>query len=346
MSAHDHYSWRVKLTQARTHLTTLHGQIATYLTDSHATFRHDYNPELHQIASVLQADYPPPPDIGATVGDVLHNLRSALDNLTWHTVTQANPHPAKPTLVQFPITEDAKTFTKDVPKRLPALNPDTVDVFRSLQPWHWREQAAEVLGRPLDDNWHWHDEALGRLAALSNEDKHRNLHALAIYTDRHWIGTTAGGTVTILAGDPAPWRPGDVVVRWQLASGVPVDVYSPSGDVELGLDDERSEEAMPVLDVLRWIETDVRTTVGRLERDVLNLFSAEDEQRVWALRVAYQQARRAEYEHASQFMSRDPDVAPTPHSPESITARRVLMSKTRDAREAYEAAVLEVYGNY
>lgn len=124
----------------------------------------------------------------------------------------------------------------------------------------------------MRDAWSLESEPLGRLRKLSNDDKHRAIHALALYGGLLWIGAPEGGGVTLLHGDPPPWSPGSVVVRWQLAGGSNVDRYSPNGDVLIGLDPEDAAAERSVVAVMQWLEYGVRMAVGRLEREVLQLF--------------------------------------------------------------------------
>ncbi|HEX3222239.1 MAG TPA: hypothetical protein VHR35_06675, partial [Nocardioides sp.] len=52
--------------------------------------RHEVDPEAGTILVRLQADAWPPAALGATIGDVLHNLRSAPDAVAWE-ACQAPP---------------------------------------------------------------------------------------------------------------------------------------------------------------------------------------------------------------------------------------------------------------
>ena len=338
------FSWRVKFTRASIHLDRLREEVDEYLSDSNATFLHQYDADRHQLSSVLQAEFPPPLSIGATVGDVLHNLRSALDNITWHLVLTYTPTPVKPRLVQFPITYSSKGFEEEVPIRLPGVPTWAVDVFRQLQPWFWPEEARRLLGDDATGEEDVEASPLAQLNRLSNDDKHRAIHALAVYAGLNWIGAPEDGAVSILRGDPPPWRPGDVVVRWQLADGIPVERYSPNGEVAIALDPEDADTDRSVVDRLESLQSDVRFALGRIEREALQLFAAEREEEVRRLQQAFHQAKDAEQELVRRHMSRSPDVSPEPYTAESLAERGRLQAVSLLARKAWEDAARDVYG--
>jgi hypothetical protein len=107
------------------------------------------------VEGEFEVDGQPAPRLGTIVGDVVHNLRSALDVAAWqlaidHDETEAR---RRPHLVQFPLARDVAGFTAH--NALPFFSEDARRVLESLQPY----QRS--------------NEALGWLRELSNSDKHR-----------------------------------------------------------------------------------------------------------------------------------------------------------------------------
>jgi hypothetical protein len=101
-------------------------------------------------------DYPPDELWGPVIGDVIHNLRSALDHLAWE-IAVPSVRTRMPRGVAFPIFfEETKAF-KDVLKR---LRSEFHALIESAQPF----QSGD-LHHPL-----W------LLDKLWNTDKHRSLH--------------------------------------------------------------------------------------------------------------------------------------------------------------------------
>lgn len=63
-----------------------------------------------------------PPEVGPMVGDVVHNLRSALDHLTWELVKRGTqPRPKDPKGVQFPFATSWASFKAQLERRLPGV---------------------------------------------------------------------------------------------------------------------------------------------------------------------------------------------------------------------------------
>ena len=97
--------------------------------------------------------------LGAAVGDIAHNLRSALDVIAWQLAIQHNRSAAKRNRrhITFPITRDEPTFRKH--DLLGFVSDRALAVIESLQPYDRPDRA--------------HLEALRNLSSLSNADKHR-----------------------------------------------------------------------------------------------------------------------------------------------------------------------------
>ena len=131
-----------------------------------------------ELTVLLRIEHAPelPWYTGMMIGDVLHNLRSALDHTAWALVEAGTtPVPSSPRLVQFPIYDDAGNFSAQVTKRLPGVSSEAVAIIESVQPY---QRGATA-------------EALGVLARLSNEDKHRHIPASVVGTasfNLSWTG--------------------------------------------------------------------------------------------------------------------------------------------------------------
>jgi hypothetical protein len=346
----DDLAWRVKFRQAKKHLAELQRAVEEYVRDSNARFEHLYEADCNQFAAILRADFSPPLTIGATVGDVLHNLRSALDNITWHVVISFTPKPKEPGKVFFPITQEEPTFEVDAPVRLPGVPAEAREVFRQLQPWYWRVQARHHLGAKAvpkkGDLPAVRREALSVLSKLSNDDKHRTIHPLTVYGgDMHWIGVPDGGKATALPGDPAPWSPGDVVLRWQLEEGADPNRYDPHGDVVIALERDTPDAPASVVEVLNFLLSQVRHALAQLEHQVLKAFPAERMEQVDRLHREYEEAERRHGDHVRRFSGWG-DVPTEAHTAETLAESRRLRSDAREKREAWQAAARDLYGEW
>lgn len=181
------------------------------------------------------------------VGEIVHDLRSALDHLTWAlTVAHSGP-PPRPLDgwwrgVEFPIFTDAALFHKQDTRGRPGhgsgladlrgVDPVLLPVFESLQPF---QRGARAERHPL-----------AMLHALSIRDKHQTLPLVAI--------AGRAGTITAHSGNyrgrarsvrvAAPIPDSAVIARLRTLSGASAEDQFPKvGDrvtirFEVGVDFE------------------------------------------------------------------------------------------------------------
>jgi hypothetical protein len=131
--------------------------------------RVEFDPDTMELVVSALVREPCPLEWGVLVGEILHNLRSALDHLVWELVileTGEAPKPRKPgstTKTGFPIFETPGGYDGDRGERLMlhGVGAPARALIRSEQPFHTGEDVASPL-------WHLH--------VLSNFDKHRTLH--------------------------------------------------------------------------------------------------------------------------------------------------------------------------
>jgi len=78
-------------------------------------------------------DYVPPIRLSSIVGDCIHNMRAALDNLVCGLALTLDPAcNCKDT--KFPFTENESDWTANSPIRLRGVPPEAVNILRALQP--------------------------------------------------------------------------------------------------------------------------------------------------------------------------------------------------------------------
>ncbi len=235
----------MKLDRAQTHLNTIHASALKFsegeLRDSLRVSKPDLSnggTQLLRWEGVVQPD----PTLGAMLGDFVHNVRSALDQLVWRLVL-ANWRKARHTHTQFPTSETDGKWRDDVTHR---------SADRGLAPTHGlSEQALALvmdyqpfrLGKKRRSK-----HTLLTLTQLSNEDKHRTLHVAAVLGTRGFsiwfeprgylsLGQVKYATqgrpiengaevarVRLLAGSAWP-PPEDVQVHMQFSQGVDIGFY-------------------------------------------------------------------------------------------------------------------------
>ena len=109
-------------------------------------------------------------------GEILYNLRSALDHLVWRLVLDNGETPTINN--QFPIVDDESKWTGSCQRRLKGVADRHKQAIMSLQPFNPALALRTDRGiGPFDA------QTFCVLRNLSNVDKHRNLHLIIAVTD-------------------------------------------------------------------------------------------------------------------------------------------------------------------
>lgn len=109
---------------------------------------------------------PPIDEWSLILGDALHNLRSAFDNVMWALAHLDGAKPKVPTQVAFPLTRDVLDWDKRI-QTLESIPAIFLDRIKKLQPW--------IDGGERDDNMFW------LLHKLDIADKHQGLISGALH---------------------------------------------------------------------------------------------------------------------------------------------------------------------
>jgi hypothetical protein len=211
-------AWWAKDDRAQNHLRSLDRLVAEFRASEPYTVVPQPTDTPGRTEYRLHIHTPTPPEISTTIGDVLHNLRSALDSLAYEIALRGLDRPIttkEERACVFPVTETPEqfdqffdeAFTHERTRIRAALYGDRARAaFRSVQPFRIHEEAIG-LGVQVTDTYqqeyHWSE--LYRLAQLSNLDKHRRLTLTAWWPDliywmsngpskRRWLG--GDGTFT------------------------------------------------------------------------------------------------------------------------------------------------------
>ncbi len=111
------------------------------------------------------------------VGEILYNLRSALDHLVWQLVLASGNRPTR--FNQFPILDSEEQWTPArIVKVLEGVSDENKKIVRYLQPFN------PVLQLPVDGKYRACNAQVFRtLRELCNIDKHRHLNLVLAVTD-------------------------------------------------------------------------------------------------------------------------------------------------------------------
>ena len=157
-------SWRLKIARAEHHFEDLRGAVERYRQGHHyrAVCPNPPRQPTHW-RFVLEITKPPDPQIAIVLGDVLFNIRSALD----HVAVALAPKNRKGD-AGFPILDVPNDASSEPFERMTrGMPPAAVAIIDAEQPYNLTNRAPKARPDSID--------ALYTLSALQNADKHRSL---------------------------------------------------------------------------------------------------------------------------------------------------------------------------
>ena len=150
-----------KVNHAKRHLDQLTHAVASYLSSSpyQLSARENLSTKMWDIfvAGLTQT----PESITMISGDVIYNLRSALDHVAWGLV-RVNGPPPQPNGIYFPIANNSAAYKEKRKKLVGLATPAAVHQIDALMPYQ-ADPSTPTLGN--DHLWHLH--------RLNIIDKHR-----------------------------------------------------------------------------------------------------------------------------------------------------------------------------
>lgn len=188
-------SWCAKANRARAHLDSLRRQVDDFRRSGPYSLTPESTDDPDRVAYVLRYHRDVPASISTTVGDVLHNLRGALENLAFELarLSQGGMLTARQERQStFPICatpDDFDDFHADK-RRVGLYNERAREALRAVQPFVNLEQAHQhgvSVEKGFDEQFRWSE--LDRLDQLWNVDKHRRLAVMALWPHFfYWVG--------------------------------------------------------------------------------------------------------------------------------------------------------------
>lgn len=150
---------RLKVERAKKHLVDLDTVIVDFGKSHPYTFVVKKNLKTgegeHNVVKVA----PVPVDVATISGDLVHNLRSALDHLIWQLVIANGGKPEeKPRAYAFPIWDSKAEYETQFPGKAHGISKSALNLLRRLQPYKGGD-----------------GDALWRIHHLDIVDKHRLL---------------------------------------------------------------------------------------------------------------------------------------------------------------------------
>lgn len=199
-------SWWAKANRANEHIDALRRQVDEFRDTEPYSLTPEPTETPDRLAYRLRFSRPVPVAISTTVGDVLHNLRAALESLAFelarpsHGGTLTASQEAAST---FPICATPSSFGKYFKeKKRSSLNDSRAyAAFRSVQPFIFLEEAHKLnaaLDKGFEQEFRWSE--LHRLDTLWNVDKHRRLTLTAWWPDLIYWDSNGPSSPPSIAG--------------------------------------------------------------------------------------------------------------------------------------------------
>jgi len=244
----------VKIARAKRHLDELKEQIGIAFDPSQYRFVRQDDPDPLEYVYRIEGLPDVPLLWSAIVGDVLSNLRAALDHLAWQIVLLDGGIPNQNTY--FPIVDsalDRNGHSRTVIR--PGLTrPDLARAVESVQPYQDTQTTAEARSHPF-----W------RLNNLCRVDKHRLLLVVATVLDigNMWWGLPA--EVTCSPRVITSQLEDNALVAWFKFSGDPGPHFDPHLAMSVSLFE--GPPRLPIGDFLSnlcwWVDVHVMEWVFR-----------------------------------------------------------------------------------
>jgi hypothetical protein len=243
----------LKLERARRHLDDLVTQIDAYLDENDPPFgirveTDDLSAGRRVQRLVAEVRRPPPAEWGAIIGDWANNLRTALDYVIYE-LARLETGADDPDGTKFPIVKDRANWP-DQSRSIGKIAAGWRDVVESLQPFNAMLPEAD---------------GLAMLAAISNRDKHRVVHAVAGSISRGVNRVTGANVVAVHS---VRQFPGEALKDGDLVVEVDFDHDGPDVRIEGTVGIDVVLETMPL--ELREMMTDITDRVT----DVIDRFRA------------------------------------------------------------------------
>jgi len=155
---------RAKVERAKHHLRSLEEQLGPYRDKTRPVYAGN---GMDLVALPLLSF-----NILATAGDVVHNLRTALDHLAHQLVLVGTPDGNPPRQIEFPILESEEEYDKRKAAKTRGMRADAVQAIDDLKPYKERNPT------------------LWRLRELDNIDKHRMILSVGeeCLLEDDWVG--------------------------------------------------------------------------------------------------------------------------------------------------------------
>lgn len=148
---------RVKIERAKQQLRELEAEAIAFRDKRQTVVIREPDPDAREAPNHFVKLPLLPWNVIAAAGDVVHNLRSALDHLAYQLAVVGNPGSEPSRCVEFPIAKDMATYESTKGRKVKGILSEAVKAIDELKPYKGG------------------NDALWRIHELDNINKHRTL---------------------------------------------------------------------------------------------------------------------------------------------------------------------------
>jgi hypothetical protein len=157
----------LKLDNAKKHAAHLQSELQAFLASNPYKVSFKHNPQTRKLIYFVSNADPVPDCLPLIAGDVIQNLRTALDHLAYQIVcSDTGDNPPSPDKIYFPIGDDIAKYESNKRRMLEGATDSTINAIDALKPYKGGNDHVWILHR------------------LNNIEKHRLLLT---------VGSQAGG---------------------------------------------------------------------------------------------------------------------------------------------------------
>jgi hypothetical protein len=143
---------RLKIERAEKHIRDLDSGIRDYFQSRPYEVRTHRDPDSRRMLYVLHSFREPDETFPVVVGDVIQNLRSALDHMAY-LLFKGSPG-FKPKLSFFPIAEDAAKYKSETLRKIKGFRKQPVEAISAIEPYGggkgetlWRLHSLNIVDK-------------------------------------------------------------------------------------------------------------------------------------------------------------------------------------------------------
>lgn len=262
--------WEIKTTRAIELIACLEGEVTEYFSTSSPVTRTYVGDVPETFFVILESMSELPERWGAIVGDIVHNLRSALDAIMYAIITnRANQSNAqiKDWEIYFPVALSPQEL------RSPEFNfarwhqklgtEELFAVLDELMPYPDREISDQNRQEILHEVRH---RSTALLHNLSKEDKHRGINVLICAANLFWYPLPMGAQPSESVSSPNPLKVGQRIFHAKFTGLEPNTVPDFKCEFEVGLEiDVHPGSVHGVVQRLQRLSSHVKWCISSLE---------------------------------------------------------------------------------